>query len=108
MVQQVSAMAQQPQRDVKEMCNRVMWLLVHELTVHPEIRDFIKDAVWEHSSFINGVHEEFGPGLKVTVFKMLSDRGDIINLGRIVRITNQGVTRPENQPPDGLYLRGKS
>jgi hypothetical protein len=92
-------------RDAKEMCNRVMWLLVHELTVHPEVRDFDKDAVWEHSSFINGVHEEFGPGLKVIVFNMLADRGDIEDLGTRIRITDKGAGIPVNRE---LYALGRS
>ena len=106
MVRQVSAMAQPHHRDAYEMCNRVMYLLIHEISERPAIREWPQDAVWR-ASFINGVHE-FGPRLRDTVFKILAEREDIIDLGERVRITNQGATRPENQTPAGLYIHGRS
>jgi hypothetical protein len=103
MVRHVSAMA----GDVYEMCNRVMYLLIHEISERPAIREWPKDAVWREASFINGVHE-FGLGLRDTVFKILAEREDITDLGERVRITEQGATRPENQTPAGLYIHGRS
>ena len=35
---------------------------------------------------------------------MLVQQQDILDLGETVRITDQGVRRPENQPPDGLFV----
>ena len=66
------------------------------------IREFDKDAVWREASSINGVFTNYGLGLT------LAQRGGIVDLGRRVRITDQGANRPENRPPDGLYLRDRS
>jgi hypothetical protein len=42
------------------------------------------------------------------VFQALVQQQDIVDLGETVRITDQGVRRPENQPPDGLFVRDRS
>jgi hypothetical protein len=65
---------------------------------------YYKDAVWEETRKIEEVFEEYGSDLKDKVFKKLVDRQDIEDLGTKVRITEQGVKRPENQPPLDLFL----
>jgi len=90
-------MAEPTQTDVEKMCDRVMWLLVHEISpvIHPEITKWDKDAVWRETSSIIWPH--FGPHLKDTVFEMLVKRGDIEDLGTRIRITPQGVMIPVNR-----------
>ena len=51
-----------------------------------------------------GNSQQLGLGLKDTVFQALVQQQDILDLGETVRITDQGVRRPENQPPDGLFV----
>lgn len=95
------------QSNAEIMCDRVMWLLVHEISpiVRPRIREWDKDPVWQHSSHINGINEQFEPGLKDQVFGMLVDRGDIEDLGTRIRITEQGARIPVKR---GLYALGRS
>ena len=90
-------MAQPPQTDVEKMCDRVMWLLVHEISsaIHPEITEWDKDAVWREASSVIWPH--FGPHLRDTVFEMLVARGDIEDLDTRIRITPQGVLIPVNR-----------
>jgi hypothetical protein len=101
-------MAQPPQTDAEKMCDRVMWLLVHEISptvFRQHMREWDKDDVWKWASSRDGVFEEFGPGLKDTVFKMLVDRRDIDDLGARIRITEQGAKIPVKL---GLYALGRS
>ena len=100
-------MTQAPQTDAEKMCDRIMWLLVHEISpiIHPQIKEWNKDAVWREASSISGVHEEFGPRLKDKVFEMLADRGDIEDLGMRIRITDKGAKIPVKR---GLYALGRS
>lgn len=95
-------MAEPPQSGINTMCNRVMWLLVHEISpaVRPQIREWNKDAVWKEASSVTGVYQEFGPHLKDTVFRTLAKREDIEDLGTRIRITPQGARIPVNR---GLY-----
>jgi hypothetical protein len=65
------------QYDIDEMSRRVMYLLVHEITLQPLTREFDKDNVWNAARSIPGVFTEYGPGLKDTVFQILAKRGDI-------------------------------
>ena len=55
----------------------------------------------------NIIFKEYGLGLKDTVFQALVQQQDIVDLGDTVRITDQGVRRPENQPPDELFVRDR-
>lgn len=96
-----------PLDDTDEMCRRIMYVLLHEINLQPQTIDFNKDVVWEAASSIPGVFKEYGLGLKDIVFQALVQQQDIVDLGETVRITDQGVRRPENQPPDGLFVRDR-
>ena len=100
-------MAKPPQIYADDMRNRVIWLLVHDFLIDKERNAYYKDAVWEETRKIEEVFEEYGSDLKDKVFKKLVDRQDIDDLGTKVRITEQGVKRPENQPPLDLFLHGQ-
>jgi hypothetical protein len=100
-------MSVQPTDDTDEMCRRIMYVLLHKINL-PQTIEFNKDVVWEAASSIPGVFKEYGLGLKDTVFQALVQQQDIVDLGETVRITDQGVRRPENQPPDGLFVRDRS
>jgi len=97
-------MSVQPTNDTDEMSRRVMYVLLHEINLQPQTIEFNKDLVWEAASSIPGFFKEYGLGLKDTVFQVLVQQQDILDLGETVRITDQGVRRPENQPPDGLFV----
>jgi hypothetical protein len=101
-------MSVQPTDDTDEMCRRVMYVLLHEINLQPQTIEFNKDLVWEAASSIPGVFKEYGLGLKDTVFQALVQQQDIVDLGETVRITDQGVRRPENLPPDGLFVRDRT
>jgi hypothetical protein len=101
-------MSVQPTDDTDEMCRRVMYVLLHEINLQPQTIEFNKDLVWEAASSIPGLFKEYGLGLKDTVFQALVQQQDIVDLGETVRITDQGVRRPENQPPDGLFERDRT
>lgn len=96
-----------PLDDTEEMCRRIMYVLLHEINLQPQTIEFNKDVIWEAASSIQGVFKEYGLGLKDTVFRALVQQQDIIDLGETVRITDQGVRRPENQPPDGLFVHDR-
>jgi hypothetical protein len=101
-------MSVQPTDDTDEMCHRVMYVLLHEINLQPQTIEFNKDLVWEAASSIPGFFKEYGLGLKDTVFQALAQQQDIVDLGQTVRITDQGVRRLENQPPDGLFVRDRT
>lgn len=103
----MKSMAQPPQTYADDMRNRVIWLLVHDFLIDKERNAYYKDAVWEETRKIEEVFEEYGSDLKDKVFKKLVDREDIEDFGTKVRITEQGVKRPENQPPLDLFLHGQ-
>ena len=100
-------MSVQPTNDTDEMSRRVMYVLLHEINLQPQTIEFNKDLVWEAASSIPGFFKEYGLGLKDTVFRALVQQQDIVDLGDTVRITDQGVRRPENQPPDGLFVHDR-
>src|SRR5215831_8696224 len=100
-------MSVQPTNDTDEMSRRVMYVLLHEIHLQPQTIEFNKDLVWEAASSIAGFFKEYGLGLKDTVFQALVQQQDIVDLGDTVRITDQGVRRPENQPPDELFVRDR-
>ena len=100
-------MSVRPTDDTDEMCRRVMYVLLHEINLEPQTIEFNKDGVWDAASSIPGVFKEYGLRLKDTVFQALVQQQDIIDLGGTIRITDQGVRRPENQPPDGLFVRDR-
>jgi hypothetical protein len=68
------------QYDIDEMSRRVMYTLVHEITLQPQTREFDKDVVWKTASSIPGVFTEYGPGLKDTIFQILAQQEDIMEL----------------------------
>jgi len=100
-------MSVQPTNDTDEMSRRVMYVLLHEINLQPQTIEFNKDLVWEAASSIPGFFKEYGLGLKDTVFQALVQQQDIVDLGDTVRITDQGVRRPENQPPDELFVHDR-
>src|SRR5215467_729245 len=99
-------MSVQPTNDTDEMSRRVMYVLL-QINLQPQTIEFNKDLVWEAASSIPGFFKEYGLGLKDTVFQALVQQQDIVDLGDTVRITDQGVRRPENQPPDELFVRDR-
>jgi hypothetical protein len=103
----MTSMAEPPRSDADKMCDRVMWLLVHEISpaVRPQIKEWDKDAVWREASSTLGIYQEFGPHLKDTVFRMLVDRRHIEDLGTRIRMTPQGARIPVNR---GLYDYNRS
>src|SRR5215470_14864279 len=98
-------MSVQPTNDTDEMSRRVMYVLLHEINLQPQTIEFNKDLVWEAASSIPGFFKEYGLGLKDAVFQALVQQQDIVDLS--VRITDQGVRRPENQPPDELFVHDR-
>ena len=100
-------MSVRPLDDTEEMCRRIMYVLLHEINLQPQTIEFNKDLVWEAASSIPGLFKEYGLGLKDKVFRALVQQQDIVDLGETVRITDQGVRRPENQPPDELFVRDR-
>lgn len=97
-------MSVRPLDDTEEMCRRIMYVLLHEINLQPQTIEFNKDVIWEAASSVPGGFKEYGLGLKDTVFRTLVQQQDIVDLGETVRITDQGVRRPENEPPDGLFV----
>lgn len=104
--ERLKSMARPLQTYANDMRNRVVWLLIHHIPIDRQRKAYHKDDVWEKSSSINGVFDEYGPGLKEKVFKMMVDRKDIEDLGDRIRITEEAAKRPENQPPPGIYYQG--
>ena len=99
---------------VDEMCSRIMKLLVHHIPLDKGERVAYKKVdVWDKSRSINGTDTagpyEPGlkdPSLKDAVFKKLTDRKDIEDLGDRMRITEHGAAEPKNQDPHGVYSHG--
>jgi len=95
--------SQRPSRyDIEQMCRRVMYILIHEMTTLQR-REFDKHTIWEEARTL--YFSEYGQDLRDTVFQELVNRQDIQDLGTTICITEQGASRPEYQPPEGLFLR---
>lgn len=91
------------QYDIQEMCRRVMYVLIHEMTTsRPQRREFDKDTIWEEARTL--YFSEYGKALSGKVFQELKTRQDIEDLGTTVRVTDQ-ASKPEYQPPEGIFLR---